>query len=152
MHRPLWGASIPPTKNRRAPPVTADRDTFDEVLDAFKAQMAWGHDTQDGTKQLVHNNLSGFISFARRQGFELIEKEAPAMDGEPRLRWQIAQRMIFIDGRMNSPGFIQRRHLEDKFQISKPQASIDLQNYMRRNPGRMTYDKSAKRYVAVASA
>ena len=127
--------------------MTVERDTFDEVLDAFKANMGWGHDTPDGTKHLVHNNLSGFVSFMRRQGFELAEKEVPATDGEPPMRWQVGQRMLFIEGRMNCLGFIQRRHLEDQFQISKQQASVDLQNYMRRYPGRMIYDKSAKRYV-----
>lgn len=129
--------------------MTVERDTFDEVLDAFKAQMAWAHDTPQGNRQMVFNNLSGFVSFMRRQGFSLTETEAPAADGEPRLRWQVRQRMLFIEGRMNAPGFIQRRHLEDQFQISKQQASVDLKNYMRRCPGRITYDKSAKRYVPI---
>lgn len=45
-------------------------------------------------------------------------------------------------------GFINREHLERKFGISTPQASKDLATFMRAHPTGMTYDLSAKRYVA----
>lgn len=45
-------------------------------------------------------------------------------------------------------GFINREHLERKFFISTPQASIDLNRFMRAHPKAMTYNASAKRYEA----
>jgi hypothetical protein len=44
-------------------------------------------------------------------------------------------------------GFINREHIERKFGVSTPQASMDLRDYMRTNPGMIVYDKSSKRYV-----
>lgn len=45
-------------------------------------------------------------------------------------------------------GFINRDHLVRKFGISTPQASTDLQRFMRLNPKAMHYDASLKRYQA----
>lgn len=44
-------------------------------------------------------------------------------------------------------GFINRDHLQRKFGISKPQASIDLRTFHRRNPRAMSYDVSRKCFV-----
>lgn len=54
--------------------------------------------------------------------------------------------MQFIADRLAAEGWIVRRHLEEAFEISTPQASIDLQAFLRLNPGSMVYDKSLKRY------
>jgi hypothetical protein len=45
-------------------------------------------------------------------------------------------------------GYINRDHICRKFGISTPQASLDLRRYQTDHPGAMTYDKTAKRYVA----
>lgn len=44
-------------------------------------------------------------------------------------------------------GYINREHIQRKFGVSTPQASMDLNAFMRANPGRITYDKSSKRFV-----
>lgn len=47
-------------------------------------------------------------------------------------------------------GFINREHLQRKFEISQPQASKDLQTFARLRPHAMRYDLSRKCYVARA--
>jgi hypothetical protein len=44
-------------------------------------------------------------------------------------------------------GYINRAHLMRKFSISEPQAANDFRLFNRKHPGRMVYDKRAKRYV-----
>lgn len=63
-------------------------------------------------------------------------------------RWFERHRMEWIAETLRVFGFINREHLERKFGISTPQASADLSSFMRANPAAMTYDLSAKRYVA----
>lgn len=48
-------------------------------------------------------------------------------------------------------GFIQRKHLVRKFEISVPQASADIQRFMRDHPGAMEYDPRQKCYVATTT-
>jgi len=63
-------------------------------------------------------------------------------------RWFEQHRMDWIAETLRVFGFINRGHLERKFGISTPQASNDLAAFMRANPTALTYDLSAKRYVA----
>jgi hypothetical protein len=63
------------------------------------------------------------------------------------MAWAEDYRQDWIAETIRVFGFINREHLERKFGISTPQASLDLQRFMRERPGLMTYDKSAKRYV-----
>lgn len=63
-------------------------------------------------------------------------------------RWFEQQRMDWIAETLRVFGFINREHLQRKFGISTPQASLDLAAFMRANPTAMAYDLSAKRYVA----
>ena len=44
-------------------------------------------------------------------------------------------------------GFINRHHLMRKFDISMPQASMDIRAYMKAHPDAMIYDLSQKQYV-----
>lgn len=46
-------------------------------------------------------------------------------------------------------GYINRVHIERKFGISTPQASIDLQKFQAERPGVMEYNPSTKRYEAL---
>lgn len=48
-------------------------------------------------------------------------------------------------------GFINREHLQRKFGISVPQASLDLQRFARSHPKAMRYDLSRKCYVSAAN-
>lgn len=57
---------------------------------------------------------------------------------EQRLEWIRESVLIF--------GFIKREHIQKKFNVSVPQASLDLSDAMITWPGLMKYDKSAKRY------
>jgi hypothetical protein len=63
-------------------------------------------------------------------------------------RWFEQQRLEWIAETLRVFGFINREHLERKFGISTPQASADLTAFRLAHPKAMTYDPSAKRYVA----
>jgi hypothetical protein len=63
-------------------------------------------------------------------------------------RWFEQQRMEWIEETLRIFGFINRDHLKRKFGISTPQASLDLNRFMRANPGAMTYNPSRKQYEA----
>ena len=65
--------------------------------------------------------------------------------------WFETQRLDWIAETLRVFGFINREHLERKFGISQPQASNDLQRFLRANPDAMTYDLSGKRYVATVA-
>lgn len=63
------------------------------------------------------------------------------------MRWFENHREEWITETLRVFGFINRAHLERKFGISTPQASADLNKYMRTWPMAMVYDKSRKCYV-----
>ena len=56
--------------------------------------------------------------------------------------------MAFIDFRLFWEGRINRSDIMDRFDISTPQASKDLSLYESMAPGNLSYDVSAKRYLA----
>jgi len=63
-------------------------------------------------------------------------------------RWFEQHRLEWIAETLRVFGFINREHVQRKFGLSRPQASADLAAFMRAHPRAMTYDLSAKRYVA----
>lgn len=63
------------------------------------------------------------------------------------MNWFARHRQQWITETVHVFGFINREHIERKFGVSTPQASMDLREYMRMNPGMIVYDKTAKRYV-----
>jgi hypothetical protein len=63
------------------------------------------------------------------------------------MNWFATQRQDWIAETLRVFGFINRDHLVRKFGISIVQASADMREYQERNPGAVTYDASAKRYV-----
>ncbi len=65
-------------------------------------------------------------------------------------RWFFKQRQAWIAETIRIFGFINREHIERKFEISTPQASVDIQRFIDANPGVLTYNKSAKRYEAAS--
>jgi phenylalanyl-tRNA synthetase beta subunit len=63
--------------------------------------------------------------------------------------WFSNQRQDWIDEMLSIYGFINREHIMKKFDVSMPQASQDIQLFMRMWPGRMAYNKSSKRYERI---
>ena len=64
------------------------------------------------------------------------------------IRWGLAQRFEFIEWRAYWAGKVNRSDLEEHFQISTPQASVDFRRYQEAAPGNIEYDASEKCYVA----
>lgn len=64
------------------------------------------------------------------------------------MRWFERQRQEWIAKRLRRFGFINRKHIEDEFGISTPQASHDLKVFQELNPKAIAYDVYEKRYVA----
>lgn len=64
------------------------------------------------------------------------------------MTWCEQQRMDWIAESLRVYGFINRKHLMLKFGISQPQASKDLQIFLRDHPGAMRYDLTLKQYGA----
>lgn len=63
------------------------------------------------------------------------------------MNWCEQQRLRWIADMLHVYGFINRDHLRRKFRISQPQASKDLQRFMRLKPRAMQYDVNRKAYV-----
>ena len=61
-------------------------------------------------------------------------------------RWFFKHRQEWIGEAVRIFEFINREHIERKFGISTPQASVDIQHFIDANPGILKYNKSAKRY------
>lgn len=66
------------------------------------------------------------------------------------MNWFAEARQAWIADMLRVYGFINRDHLRRKFGISVPQASLDLQTFLREHPRTMTYDLNRKCYVAKA--
>ena len=63
-------------------------------------------------------------------------------------RWNVEQRLEFIDFRLYWEGHINRSDLIDFFGVSVPQASTDLTQYQDAAKSNAVYDKTLKTYVA----
>lgn len=72
---------------------------------------------------------------------------APAAAREG-VRWNVEQRLAFIEERLFWLGAVNRNDLVARFGVSMSQASADIAQYLARKPAGVDYDKSAKRYVA----
>jgi predicted DNA-binding transcriptional regulator YafY len=69
------------------------------------------------------------------------------MDEDNDVRWGLAQRFEFMEWRAYWVGRVNRKDLEDEFQISTPQASVDFRNYLEAAPGNIEYSATEKTYV-----
>lgn len=76
------------------------------------------------------------------------QNESSASDSAGGLRRGIEQRLVFIEERLFWIGEINRTDLMRRFGISLAQASADIARYLDGAPKGVSYDKSAKRYVA----
>jgi hypothetical protein len=70
---------------------------------------------------------------------------------DPSVRRGVKERLKFIDFRLFWEGRINRSDIMERFAISTPQASKDLSLYESMAPGNLSYDVSAKRYLASSS-
>jgi hypothetical protein len=66
------------------------------------------------------------------------------------MSWCDDQRQAWIAEMLVVYGFINREHLQRKFGISQPQASLDLRRFQADHPKAMAYDLSRKCYVRAA--
>ncbi len=64
------------------------------------------------------------------------------------MSWFLDHRMRWIAETLRVFGFINRGHLQRKFELSRVQASKDLNLFLKLYPGVMAYDLSRKRYAA----
>lgn len=64
-------------------------------------------------------------------------------------RWFAEQRIEWIAEMVRIYGFINREHIQKKFDVSTPQASIDLREAMKQHPNLIEYNASARRYERV---
>lgn len=62
------------------------------------------------------------------------------------MRWAQEQRLSFISEHLAEAGFVNRRHLVEKFRISTQQASLDLREFQLLYPAAMRYNNRSKRY------
>lgn len=62
------------------------------------------------------------------------------------MNWFAQQRQDWIAETLRVFGFINRGHLQRKFGISQPQASMDLQIFFKKHPKLAIYDLHQKRY------
>jgi hypothetical protein len=67
---------------------------------------------------------------------------------KPPTRWGQERRLEFIDFRLRWEGRLNRGDLMAFFGISVPQASLDIARYLETAPANLTYDRSARVYVA----
>ena len=61
-------------------------------------------------------------------------------------RWFIEHRLAWIKESVEIFGQINRENIIRKFGLSIPQASLDIQEAIKRWPDLMTYNRSTKRY------
>lgn len=64
------------------------------------------------------------------------------------LRWSIERRLAYVEQRLFWLGAINRTDLIRRYGVSTSQASADINRYLALNPRGVSYDKSAKCYVA----
>lgn len=66
-------------------------------------------------------------------------------------KWGKAARLQFIEFRLYWEGRINRSDLVEHFEISVPQASLDIASYLGAAPGNVEYDKQRKAYFATGN-
>jgi len=62
------------------------------------------------------------------------------------MKWAEKQRHEFIDKFIKEKGYINRSDICDMFDLSTPQASIDLRKWLENNPNKLKYNLQTRRY------
>lgn len=73
---------------------------------------------------------------------------SPSQTYQTQPKWGQHRRLEFIDFRLRWDGHINRSDLTEFFNISVPQASLDISRYLELVPGNASYDRSSKIYIA----
>lgn len=73
------------------------------------------------------------------------------LDAEKPRNWGKDRRLAFIDFRLRWERRLNRLDLKEFFQISTPQASLDIADYTERAPNNLAYDRSSRVYVTGAA-
>jgi len=63
--------------------------------------------------------------------------------------WFTKHRQQWIKEALFVYGYINREHIQRKFGVSTPQASLDLKLFQKQNPMLTCYNKTSKRYEAI---
>ena len=67
-------------------------------------------------------------------------------------KWFIQHRQSFIADCLRVFGQVNRATIVERFDISEPQASMDIQRFLREHPDVMVYDGRVKAYVVDVAA
>lgn len=67
------------------------------------------------------------------------------------LRWNVTQRLEFIEFRLLWEGRVNRADVADRFNVTVQQASTDIGLYETQAPENISYDRNAKRFLPAAS-
>jgi hypothetical protein len=62
------------------------------------------------------------------------------------MRWAPQKRQEFITCRVMEVGRLNRRDIMEEFRVSMFQASLDIREWIKRNPGKIGYDMNRKAY------
>lgn len=81
-----------------------------------------------------------------------MKRDRPKPSNPSRLNYFANLRQLWIAEALRVFGFVNREHLIRKFDISQPQASLDLKLFQRANPTALSYNPTFKCYVSTATA
>jgi hypothetical protein len=70
------------------------------------------------------------------------------MTAKKQVSWAKRQRFAFIERRLAKTGRLNRKDIMNKFSVSAPQSSADIDAFCKLYPGRMKYDRSRKAFIA----
>lgn len=73
--------------------------------------------------------------------------EQPHADPGGKISWSLKRRLEFIEFRLAWEGRINRKDLVERFQMSPPLATSDLERYAREAPGNIRYDGVIKTFL-----
>lgn len=73
--------------------------------------------------------------------------EQPQGESSGRMSWNLKRRLEFIEFRLAWEGRINRKDLVERFQMSPPLATSDLERYAREAPGNIRYDGVLKTFL-----
>lgn len=68
-----------------------------------------------------------------------------------RMRWAVEQRLIYIEQLLYWDGQLHKNDLHRRFEVSLPQASVDIVTYQRLAPENMVYDSRSRTFVPTPS-
>lgn len=100
----------------------------------------------ESAKNLAVEKLDGHRNWMVGKTRRTLESRGKPADGG--LRWSVERRLAFIEERLFWVGEVNRGDLVGRFGVSESQASKDIARYLELAPAGLSYDKSAKRYVA----